>query len=129
MANFPPGCLVDCFVFFKHASMIYTGCVKSKNVAPGKPKAGWVKLETSPGTAEKIHWVGFHWICYRRVYCRIQTHGNKVSCQIATAIKFVTFIRFLMHSSISKSCSFNFEPLFCVVFSVTSVRHLLLLRT
>ena len=26
LANFPPGCLVACFAFFKHKQMIYAGC-------------------------------------------------------------------------------------------------------
>ena len=42
-ANFPSPCrfvLCHCFSFFKHTQVIHAGYVK---VAPGKPKAGWVK--------------------------------------------------------------------------------------
>ena len=54
--------------------MIYAGYVK---VALGKPQTGCVKLKISPGTeeakfslgeGEKIHWVGFQWVCYRGVF-------------------------------------------------------------
>ena len=53
-----PFCQVAVFSF-KHTQML---CVK---VAPGKPQTGRAKIKITPDTGEeKIHWVGFHWVCH-----------------------------------------------------------------
>ena len=61
-----PFCQVAVFSL-KHTQMLYV------KVAPGKPQTGRAKIKITPDTGdEKIHWVGFHWVC-RRVICKINS--------------------------------------------------------